>query len=126
MTVPDSERRPQTSQHLAAIMWATAPFTGGISALIMLAVSWSDRESLLWRHALVATGLYVALMALFLPVWVVGWFYGAFTRGGPSAATLWTTIVLAAVGMVSSLVGVVMALRGRPAVDRSGRTSDPR
>lgn len=102
---------PSDSPQVTALMWMLSPFACGLAAVAGLLAAWSERGSILWRHARVATWLYGVSMAIFLPVFLVGWMYGSFAWGGPGPLALGITVALGAVGISAAVVGAIMALR---------------
>ncbi len=94
----------------AGVCWIGAPF-GGLIPVVLLAVTWGDRVSLVRRHALAATALWCVLIAIYLPAFVFGLFIPAFNRESPPS---WAIAVVAGVVVVSwaaTVIGVSSVIR---------------
>jgi hypothetical protein len=75
---------------------------------MLLGVSWSKRASLARQHALAATVMWAAALAVWLPVF----FFGIVVRGDdPATGAVIVAVALGAATLVVSIVGVVTALR---------------
>lgn len=93
---------------MAAASWVGWACGGPILPVVILAVSWPQRESLARRHALLASVVYVVTLAVWLPVFL----FGILLRPESPAPVAVIVGVALTVGMlVVSLVGVVVALR---------------
>lgn len=122
----------------AAASWVGAPFSGGLLPLGLLLATWYDRGSLTRRHALAATALWAVLMAVYIPVFLLGMLLPAF-RGEPPRT--WAIAVAVAflaiswggrrgrcgtrapVGSSRAAEGRDRRIPGHPLTPRRGRTS---
>lgn len=99
----------------AAACWVGAPF-GGLIPGVLLVVTWRDRGCLVRRHALAATIFWVALLAIYVPVFLLGILVPAFHRDPISG---WVVATVAGLFVVSWLATGL----GAAAVHRSVRGS---
>lgn len=93
---------------MAAGAWVGWACGGPLVPLVLLAVSWSKRDSLARRHALAATVMWAVALAIWLPVLTVG----VFLR--PSDPAVYAVVVAVGLGLGTlglSVAGAILALR---------------
>ncbi len=97
---------------MAIVAWGGIFVMGPLVPAVILAMNWRRRESLARRHALWATILNVAILAVWLPL-VLPLFLDPFDPNGfDSFARIWLIgLVLTVFGITASAVGFVLALR---------------
>jgi hypothetical protein len=107
----------------AAACWLGGLFTGPVVPGVVLVMSWRARGSLVRRHALAATVMWSALLAVYLPVFLFAMFLPAL-HGDPPP--WWSLAVAGAVVVISwtgTATGLILAWRaGR----REAAVSDAR
>ena len=104
----------------AAACWAGAPFSGGLVPVVFLIVTWNERGSLTRRHALAASVLWVSLIAIYVPVFVIGMFIPAFQGEPPRPWAMAIAVAFFVTSWIATIVGCVAVFvatrRDRPTV----------
>jgi hypothetical protein len=96
--------------HWAAVAaWLGWICGGPLIPLVVLGASWSNRESLAWRHARAACVMWAVLLGVWIPA------YWLAQRGRPeddlSSGTTWLGLAMLTCLATASIVGAVVALR---------------
>jgi hypothetical protein len=92
----------------AAACWLGALFMGPLVPAIVLGITWRARGSLARRHALAATVLWTVLLAVYLPVFVVGMLIPAFHGESPRWWAIAVAIVVALTSWTATAVGLLL------------------
>lgn len=92
----------------AAACWAGAPFSGGLVPMVLLIITWKYRGSLTRRHALAATMLWAVLLAIYLPVFLFGWFIPGFNGNNPDALAVAIVLALFVMAWAAAAIGVLV------------------
>jgi hypothetical protein len=98
----------------AILVWSSVFLGGPILTVAVLAVNWSNRESLARREALIATVMYAVLFVVYIPA--VLWTFG---YGGSMAVFMvcWAVVMLTTIGM--SVAGLARSIRAAVPVPAS-------
>lgn len=95
----------------AATCWLGGLVTGPVAPAVLLAVTWKARASLTRKHALAATVLWSALVAIYLPVFVFGMFLPAFYGDPPRWWAIAIAVTLIAISWAATAVGLLLVWR---------------
>lgn len=95
----------------AAACWLGALFMGPLVPAIVLGITWRARGSLARRHALAATVLWTVLLAVYLPVFVIGMFIPAFHGESPRWWAIALAILVALTSWTATVVGLLLVFR---------------
>lgn len=102
----------------AVVAWSGLVVMGPVPPVVVLIVSWSKRGSAARRHALAAVVMWVVILAVYLPVWVVG---VMMHLDRPETYAIVVAVVCFVVTLCISTVGALLAWR-MPVI---GSMSDP-
>lgn len=98
---------------MAAVAWAGWLFGGPLLPVVVLAVSWSNRESLARLHSTVASIVWIVAVLVWLPVLAFGIVMQA---DDPDPLAVLMAVFLGVAMVILSIVGGVVALRAPVAV----------
>lgn len=90
----------------AAGAWCGLVLGGIVISVVILALNWSRRDSLARAHAVVATWMWVGVLAVYVPISI-----RLAVVGEPDSVFFMGWAVAAVVVVTSSVMGIVLALR---------------